>query len=265
MTFLLLGAAAIAAGVIIPKQLTPEERPSLGSDPAAEVVQDEVPAPVSEPVVQSVEPLSTDAPNAVATDAGAPSADVPDEISPDDVAPIVVEKIEEDAPALAVEPMSEAVELAPDVAIFDVRAAVADGCPAVHFGAEDGVIAGVQSVSEGEYQSSAGDDLCAIEFRLLAPPGQPYLAAAIERISGRYIESEGTPVSLRGGTAATGLVVWRINLPLRMKAPLEYRLHLIFGEAEIAGEVWRSLSNGNLQAASEVGLSSQSVHHLVSQ
>ena len=100
---------------------------------------------------------------------------------------------------------------------------------------------------------------------MLAPPDQPYMAAAIELISGRYVESEITPISLRGDTAAGGPVVWRINLPLRMKAPLEYRLHMVSGEVEIVGEVRRSLVSGNISAAVEAGLSLLSVHHLVAQ
>jgi hypothetical protein len=256
LTILLLGAAAIAAGVIIPDQLTSDEPLPLSSDPAPETSEDEQTASVPEP-----EALGGEDPDAEASGAKAPLA----EPSADEPATIIVENAGEQEPAPSTKSSPPAADTTPSLSIFEVSAPVAGGCPAVHFGAEGGVMTTVPPVSPGEFKSSAADDLCAIEFRMLAPPDQPYMAAAIELISGRYVESEITPISLRGGTAAGGPVVWRINLPLRMKAPLEYRLHMVSGEVEIVGEVRRSLVSGNISAAVEAGLSLLSVHHLVAQ
>ena len=96
-----------------------------------------------------------------------------------------------------------------------------------------------------------------------AAPGQPYMVVVIELISGRYVESESTPASLRGGQATDGPVAWRINLPLRIKGPLEYRIYVVSSEGEIAGETYRSFKERDFTAANQSGLLIKTAHHTV--
>ncbi len=134
----------------------------------------------------------------------------------------------------------------------------------MHFGAERGVTTKIEPASGGEFTSYAANNLCAIEFRLTPAPGQPYMALAIEEISGSYVEIDPMPASLRGGQALSEPLTWRINLPLRMKVPLEYRMHLVSAEREIAGEAYKTLKVGDFTAAGQSGMSITIAHHTVS-
>ena len=221
--FLVLGAAAVAAGVILPGELTPD-KPAA---PAAADVQETSAVP--------------EAPSA-ATEQAVPKAE----------------------PAPSTEPSPTADATRPEIAIFEVHPSAGGGCPAVHFGADDGVAANLEPASARDFTSRAANNLCAIEFRLTPAPDEPYIALAIEVISGRYVEVEPMPATLRGSQPLSGPHNWRINLPLRMDGPLEYYVHALSAETAITPEVYKLLQAGDVTVAGRSGMSQASAHHTVS-
>lgn len=233
--FLILGAAVVAAGVILPGQLTEDKT----VPPAAEAIQETPAAAEPEP---APEPEATSAAVAPAVAEVEPVAEVtpPPETAPADIAS------------------------APDISISEVHPTTGSGCPAVHFGADRGVTVEISATPAGDFTSAAAGDLCALEFTLAPAPGQPYMAAAIELLSGRYVANDPMPTALRGGQPISAPVTWRINLPLRMKAPFEYKMHLVSAAREIPGDIYRSLKIGDFTAADQSGLSITTAHHTVS-
>ena len=205
LAFLVLGGAAVAAGIILPGELIPDQ-----------------PVP---PVVDTAKPTSEP----------------------------------ETAVAVISPPIAGA---GPVISIFEVRPTEAGGCPAVHFGADRGVVAELEPVA-GEFTSHASADLCAIEFNLTPPPGHPYMALAIEEISGRYVEIEPLPAALKGAQPLSGPLTWRINLPLRTKKRFEYEMHVLSAERAIAVEFYKSLKAGDITAAGQSGMSVTTAHHTV--
>jgi hypothetical protein len=208
LVFLVLGGAAVAAGIILPGELIPDQ-------PVPPVVDTAKPTPEPETAVAVISPLAA------------------------------------------------ALEAGPVISIFEVRPTEAGGCPAVHFGADRGVTAEIKAPRGGAVTSTAAADLCAIEFKFSPAPGRPYLAAAIEVISGRHVENEPLPASLRGGQSLSGPVTWRINLPLRMNGPFDYKMHVVSAEHEIAGEVYNAMRGGDHSAASAGGMLTNTMHHTI--
>lgn len=225
ISFLLLGAVGIAAGVILPGELTQE----ITVPPATKAVQQTAAETKPEPGTESK-------PEAKSAETVLTTVDT--------------------APAIAL--------AAPDITLFSVHPSGSGGCPAVHFGADDGVAAKVKAVSSGEFLSTAGADLCAIEFRLAPASGHPYMAAGIEVIFGRYIETEAMPTSLRGSQLIAAPVTWRINLPLSMKGPLEYKMKIVSSEREIPARIYKSLRAGDYIFDEQSGMLMKTAHHTVS-
>jgi len=238
IAFLILGAVGIAAGVILPGELAQEET----VPPAAEAVQQTAAESAPEPPpAEVIEPK--------------PEPEPETEIKPEAESAEIVPTTADTAPATA--------PTAPDIAIFAVHPSGAGGCPAVHFGADNGVTAVIKAESSGEFLSTAAADLCAIEFRLAPAPGHPYMAAGIEVISGRYVETESMPTALRGSQLITAPVTWRIHLPLSMKGTLEYKMQIVSDGREISGRVYKSLRAGDFIFDDQSGMLMQNVHHTV--
>jgi hypothetical protein len=244
ISFLVLGVVAIAAGVILPGELTQDKSMST----MIEAVQEMTPETVSKPVVEIT----------AADSEGKADSAVQE--------PPATEKaaLKPEAGAESIEVAPVGIAVPPDIAIFAVHPSGGGGCPAVHFGADNGVTAEIKSASPGEFATNFDSDLCAIEFKLAPAPGQRYLAAGIELISGRYVETEAMPTSLRGEQPVATPVTWRINLPLRMKASLEYRMHLVSSNAEISRAAYKSLQSGVVAVDEESGMAMRTTRHIVS-
>ncbi|MDP6590276.1 MAG: hypothetical protein QF666_12630 [Alphaproteobacteria bacterium] len=217
LAFVVLGAAAVAAGIILPGELMPDAPPATGV-----AVQE---------------------------------TSAPDEPEPEAKA--------EEEPAPADEPAPAAIEAEPIIAIFEVHPSAAGGCPAVHFGASSGVLAEIEPTSAGNYMSNTATDLCAIEFKLTPAPGHPYMALAIEEISGSYVEIDPMPAALKGGEPLSGPLTWRINLPLGTGRQFEYELHVVSSERAVAAEVYKSLKIGDITTANQSGMSITTARHAV--
>jgi len=234
--FLVLIAVVIAAGLILPGELIPEQPVPSGAEAVQETSAAAEPEPAAEPelAIAVTSPLITE-----------------------------TEAKSEQEPAQLTDPLPTAVETGPVISIFEVHPSAIGDCPAVHFGANSGVLAEIEAASTGEFTSNTADKLCAIEFKLAPPPGQPYMALAIEEISGRYIEKDPLPVALKGTQPLSAPLTWRINLLLRMQKPFEYELHVLSAESAIAAEVYKSLKAGNFTAAGQSGMSITTAHHAV--
>ncbi len=221
--FLVIGGGAIAAGIILPEIFIPDE-------PAPEIIE-----AIQEKIAES-EAQPTPEPEPAAA---------PAKTSPKTAA--------EDAPAAP----------APKVTISEIRAAPGSGCPAVHFGANQGIASELTPTSAGNYASMAGAEICALAFTVAPTPERPYLALAIELISGRYVEIEPLPAALKGAEPVSTPLTWRINLPLAAKSPLEYRLQLLSAENPIIAETVKSLQTGNFSAPGQPGTSLTTARHSV--
>ena len=232
--FLVLGAAAVAAGVILPGELIPDEP----TPPAAEAVQEKA-----------------------ATDKTTPAADPGAQIA--DTSPIVAEAESEKEPAPSAEPSPAPAAAGPDISIFEISPSATGGCPAVHFGADNGVETEIKPANTGEFTSNTAKNLCAIEFRLVPTSGQPYMALTIEKISGRYVEIDPMPSALKGTLPFSAPVTWRIYLPLSVQKPFEYELHVLAAESAIAAEAYKSLKADGFTTADQSGMSTTSVRHAV--
>ena len=232
--FLVLVAAAIAAGLILPGELIPEQP----VPPVAEAVQETSAAAEPEPAAEPELAIAV-------------------------TSPLITEAKSEQELAQLTEPPPTAIEAGSVISIFEVHPSATGDCPAVHFGANSGVLAEIEPASTGEFTSNTADKLCAIEFKLAPPPGQPYMALAIEEISGRYIENDPMPVALKGAQPLSAPLTWRINLLLRMQKPFEYELHVLSAESAIAAGVYESLKAGDFTAAGQSGMSITTAHHAV--
>ena len=239
-----MGAAAIGAGVILPGLLTPD----APMQPSAEAVQ-------QSPVTARTE-----------LDNKAEPPSVPENL----LESLIAEKAVTEIVKAVSEPKSVAdivppiAPSQPMIAIFAVHPSGNSGCPAVHFGADDGKSLKIRIASDGQLNSTAADDLCAIEFKFTPAPDHSHMAAGVELIAGHYVESQAMPTELRGVHPVAAPVTWRINLPLRMKQSLEYKVHLISSEGIIDNGIYKSLRQGDFADSGRTGLSTVSAHHFVS-
>jgi hypothetical protein len=215
--FLLLGGGAIAAGIILPRVMTPNE-------PLPEVIE-----AIEKRIAESKAPPAP-APQPAANDQTEPKPEPQPDPQP--------EPTTTPAPRLPT----------PSVTISEIRAAPDSGCPAVHVGASDGIATELMPAAGGDYASSAGAGLCAIAFTVTPPPGQPYVALAIELITGRYVEIDPLPDALKGAAPVTAPLTWRINIPISPKTALDYKLHLISAANAIPEHIVNSLKSGDFPA-----------------
>ncbi len=158
-------------------------------------------------------------------------ASSPEDVSPEPEAPAPTEdRAAAEAPrdvagaeevATAAEPAAPAGAI--EIGLFERRAPEGHTCAAVHFGTAEAELVPVLRQETGGFATSRHSGVCGLQFAVEAFGAPRYVAVFLEISSGRYLKADRLPASLSGNVRLEDRETWSIDLPYRMKKPLEYR------------------------------------------
>ena len=136
-----------------------------------------------------------------------------------------------DEPAIAAVAGDAAVQPAASpvvLAIFERRAG--RSCAAVHVGRTVAERRPVARQSADAFATSRQEGLCGLAFSVTPGPGAPYVAAFLTLTSGTIIKTAPPPPELLGGAPLGTEKGWSVDLPLRPREALAYRLVALVGK-----------------------------------
>ncbi|NQV78934.1 MAG: hypothetical protein HQ495_00175 [Alphaproteobacteria bacterium] len=129
-------------------------------------------------------------------------------------------------------------------AIVALHAPAGETCQAVLFGRVVARRVALTADADGGIQTTRGDDLCGLAFEVRA--GRPaFVAAGLRMREGQFAQEHPLPPELGGAAALTGVVDWRVDLPVRQSRPIAYALFVLTDDAPIsAAQLSRAMVDG---------------------